>query len=357
MNSGVCFSIFADYGEESNFPLSKQLLQNYDEKKHLSFTCRNDISRIACYLAWLAIWEFQETYSRSPMLHSIEDAKECSLMAIKKCEEIFARPNQRRTKEKVIKIAEDFAFKLALYFGTELPPIACSSGGFIGNEVLKSIVRKENNILLNQWCHAEFFNLVSKQVPEKSNAGPEARNMYHIALFGEEKTRIIENQKIFIVGCGALGCEYLGVFAKMGVGLGKDGLISFTDMDKISSSNLSRQFLFTEDDVEKGNFKSEACKRQLQCFNNKLNLECQTESISLSTRYPWGSMGLIVAAVDNMKARNDLGELCRLYDISYLESGTEGQGSSYRVILKNTCQPYQVTIQNVSEKGILQIAL
>jgi len=33
------------------------------------------------------------------------------------------------------------------------------------------------------------------------------------------------NQKWFMVGCGALGCEYLKGFALMGLGTGKDGLI------------------------------------------------------------------------------------------------------------------------------------
>lgn len=47
-----------------------------------------------------------------------------------------------------------------------------------------------------------------------------------------------------MVGCGALGCEYLKNFALMGVACGPKGLITVTDNDNIELSNLNRQFLF-----------------------------------------------------------------------------------------------------------------
>jgi ubiquitin-activating enzyme E1 len=57
--------------------------------------------------------------------------------------------------------------------------------------------------------------------------------------------------KLFLVGAGALGCEFLKNFAMMGVaaadccsGGGKQGEITVTDDDVIEKSNLSRQFLF-----------------------------------------------------------------------------------------------------------------
>lgn len=37
------------------------------------------------------------------------------------------------------------------------------------------------------------------------------------------------NQRVFLVGCGALGCEYLKGLALMGVGTGKDGKIWVSD--------------------------------------------------------------------------------------------------------------------------------
>ena len=54
--------------------------------------------------------------------------------------------------------------------------------------------------------------------------------------------------KLFLVGAGALGCEFLKNFAMMGVAAGdaggEAGVITVTDDDVIEKSNLSRQFLF-----------------------------------------------------------------------------------------------------------------
>jgi molybdopterin/thiamine biosynthesis adenylyltransferase len=49
--------------------------------------------------------------------------------------------------------------------------------------------------------------------------------------------------RIFLVGAGALGCEFLKNFALMGVASAA-GEVTVTDDDVIERSNLSRQFLF-----------------------------------------------------------------------------------------------------------------
>jgi ubiquitin-activating enzyme E1 len=43
-----------------------------------------------------------------------------------------------------------------------------------------------------------------------------------------------------LVGAGALGCEYLKMFALMGVSSDKDGKVYCTDDDIIATSNLNR---------------------------------------------------------------------------------------------------------------------
>lgn len=47
--------------------------------------------------------------------------------------------------------------------------------------------------------------------------------------------------KLFLVGAGALGCEFLKNMAMMGIATGPDGLLTITDDDTIEKSNLSRQ--------------------------------------------------------------------------------------------------------------------
>lgn len=58
-----------------------------------------------------------------------------------------------------------------------------------------------------------------------------------------------------MVGAGALGCEYLKMFALMGLCSGNNGKFIVTDDDQIEISNLNRQFLFRRENV--GHSKSE----------------------------------------------------------------------------------------------------
>ena len=43
-----------------------------------------------------------------------------------------------------------------------------------------------------------------------------------------------------MVGAGALGCEYIKMFALMGCGSKESGLVTVTDDDNIEVSNLNR---------------------------------------------------------------------------------------------------------------------
>lgn len=69
-----------------------------------------------------------------------------------------------------------------------------------------------------------------------------------IVVLGRDVQRQIEQQRYFLVGSGAIGCEVLKIWACMGLGV-NGGAIHVTDMDMIEKSNLNRQFLFRPKDV------------------------------------------------------------------------------------------------------------
>lgn len=70
-----------------------------------------------------------------------------------------------------------------------------------------------------------------------------------IAVFGKSVQSRLEDVKLFLVGAGALGCEFIKNFACMGIATGASGLVTLTDDDIIEKSNLSRQFLFRDWDI------------------------------------------------------------------------------------------------------------
>jgi ubiquitin-activating enzyme E1 len=76
--------------------------------------------------------------------------------------------------------------------------------------------------------------------------------------------------RTFLVGAGALGCEYIKAFALMGIGCSKEGKVSCTDNDNIEVSNLNRQFLFRKGNV--GHSKSATACAIAKDMNNDLNV-------------------------------------------------------------------------------------
>jgi ubiquitin-activating enzyme E1 len=58
------------------------------------------------------------------------------------------------------------------------------------------------------------------------------------------------NSSSFVIGAGALGCEFIKQFALIGLSTQK-GKLTVTDDDNIEISNLNRQFLFRKKHVGK----------------------------------------------------------------------------------------------------------
>jgi ubiquitin-activating enzyme E1-like protein 2 len=65
---------------------------------------------------------------------------------------------------------------------------------------------------------------------------------------GSDTEQKLANLKLFMIGCGAIGCEMLKNFAMLGTACGT-GLLTVTDNDLIEKSNLNRQFLFRPKDI------------------------------------------------------------------------------------------------------------
>merc|ERR1740138_575439 len=87
-----------------------------------------------------------------------------------------------------------------------------------------------------------------------------------IAIFGQSFQKRVADLNVFVVGAGALGCEYLKCLALMGVSCGGSGVVTVTDMDHIEISNLNRQFLFRKDDV--GSAKSATAAKAAKAMNS-----------------------------------------------------------------------------------------
>ena len=142
----------------------------------------------------------------------------------------------------------------------------------------------------------------------------------------------LENAELFIVGSGAIGCELLKNLAFLNV-----KKIIITDPDIIEKSNLSRQFLFRENDV--GKLKSEIASIAIKKMKPLLDIEFLSEKVGshninfteniLKTK----NLTAVFNALDNNDARRFMDSECFNYNKPLFESGTMGiKGNTQPII-------------------------
>ena len=122
-----------------------------------------------------------------------------------------------------------------------LAPLCAAVGGIAAQEVIKGISGKFTP--LKQWLFIDAVEICGKdfKVPKKNTYNPRYTQLLQ-CISGELWIKLM-NCQLFMVGCGAIGCEMLKNFALLGVSSG-EGSITITDNDLIEKSNLNRQFLF-----------------------------------------------------------------------------------------------------------------
>ena len=84
----------------------------------------------------------------------------------------------------------------------------------------------------------------------------------NIGALGQRK---IQNAKVLIIGMGGLGCPAAEFLTRSGI-----GTLGIVDHDKVSLSNIHRQTLYTEKDVNKSKVK--IAKKKLNEINSKTKI-------------------------------------------------------------------------------------
>ena len=169
---------------------------------------------------------------------------------------------------------------------------------------------------------------------EADCAPQNSRYDHQIAVFGSQFQQKLVNQRQFLVGAGAIGCEMLKNWAMMGVGTGVSGLIQITDMDTIEKSNLNRQFLFRPSDVSK--LKSECASQAVLKMNPAIKIKAYQERVGVETEELfnenfWESLTGVTNALDNIEARKYVDRRCVFFKKPLLESGTLGTKGNTQV--------------------------
>jgi len=293
------------------------------------------------HLALQGLWKFEEAHGRAPRPNDEGDAAEVLRLTQARNAELKALgdPEAALALEEV---EESVVTSLALFADVDFQPLAAFFGGVVAQEVVKFTGKYQP---LKQWLHLDAFEALPATRPSAAETAPQnTRYDDLVALYGKSFVQErIANARTFVVGCGALGCEYLKNFALLGLGTGPRGGIVVTDNDRIEVSNLNRQFLFREKNV--GQAKSVAATEAALHMNSAMKIEAKEELVATTTEnvFPdqlWEGLDFVTNALDNVKARLYVDSRCVFYGKPLLESGTLGTKCNVQVIIPHLTASY-----------------
>jgi len=262
--------------------------------------------------------------------------------AATKCVQLAKEINAATKKEggmALDELEDDVIKKVAYWSRCSISPMCAFLGGVVAQEVVKMTGKY---MPLHQVLYFDMFELIPKTLP--ADWQPlKSRYDDQIAILGKSFQQRLSKLNIFLVGAGALGCEYLKCFAMMGAGCGGTGKVTVTDMDNIEISNLNRQFLFRQGDV--GQPKSLTAGRAAKAMNKDLQIHAMEVRVGPDTEETfddqfWNETDVVVNALDNIQARLYVDSRCVWFAKPLLESGTLGTKGNVQVVLPFLTQSY-----------------
>lgn len=270
-------------------------------------------------------------------LHSIYEAINGETNELNN-EELF-----NKIKNKYTNINEEYVKKVLPIMQGEIMPLCSIIGGIVSNEIIKACTKKLIPIM--QWFYFESLdisidNTINKQCTNILNN----RYINQTKMLGNELQKKLEESTIFIVGAGAIGCEHLKNLAMLGI-----GTLIVTDMDSIEKSNLSRQFLFRNNDI--GKSKSVVAGREINKMNPNVNIIIHQNKINEETSNIYNDaffnkITCVANALDNIPSRIYMDEECIKYSKALFEAGTLGLKGNVQTIIPHLTESYSHSSYN-----------
>lgn len=308
-----------------------------------------------------ALWQFHAEQQRFPRPRNVEDAAITISLAKKLDADV---------DEKVLT-------ELSYQATGNLAPVNAVIGGLVAQEVLKACSAKFHPVV--QYTYFDSLESLPSTLPSEADCQPTgSRYDGQTAVFGKTFQEKIFNNRQFLVGAGAIGCEMLKNWSMIGLGSGPNGAIYVTDLDTIEKSNLNRQFLFRAKDL--GDFKSAVAAAAVAEMNPDLkgHIESRQDPVGPDTErtfslyFPlakltsepdiygerfFASIDGVTNALDNVKSRMFfltpgfmchsyrtvglyMDQRCVFFEKTLLESGTLGTKGNTQVVVPHLTESY-----------------
>ncbi len=150
---------------------------------------------------------------------------------------------------------------------------------------------------------------------------------------GEEGQQKIREKHVLIIGAGALGSANAEMFVRAGV-----GTVTIVDRDYVDWSNLQRQQLYAESDVENNLPKAVAAKKRLEEINSEVRVEALVQDVTAEELEELvTNVDVMIDATDNFETRFIVNDIAQKHSIPWIYGACVGSyGLSYTILPSKT---------------------
>ena len=164
---------------------------------------------------------------------------------------------------------------------------------------------------------------------------------------GEAGQRALSDSRVLLVGCGALGCLLADTMTRAGI-----GHLRIVDRDFVELSNLQRQVLFTEDDVDSHLPKAVAAANRLRRVNSDIEIEPVVADVDFTNiRGLADGVDLMLDGTDNFEVRYLVNDLSLETGIAWIFTGCTGSHGQMMPIFPGESACLRCLMQNPPPPG------
>jgi len=164
---------------------------------------------------------------------------------------------------------------------------------------------------------------------------------------GAEGQRKLSAATVAVIGLGALGTVSAGLLARAGV-----GHLRLVDRDVVELTNLQRQVLFAESDVDLP--KAEVAARKLQAVNSSVEIEGIAKDVhAANIESLLDGADVVVDGADNMELRFLLNEVAVKRGLPWVYGGAIATNGMAMAILPGTTACFRCFLPQMPAPGSL----
>ncbi|ANY65550.1 thiamine biosynthesis protein ThiF [Paenibacillus sp. BIHB 4019] len=164
---------------------------------------------------------------------------------------------------------------------------------------------------------------------------------------GEAGQRKLSESAVLIIGMGALGTVLANHMVRAGV-----GLVRFVDRDYVERSNLQRQMLYDEEDVENGYPKAVAAEKKLRKINSDVKIEAIVADVTVQNIDALlADIDLVLDGTDNFQTRFLLNDACFRSGIPFTYGGAVSSRGMSAILVPGATPCLRCFIQSADAGG------